>query len=325
MKSSPLKTIKTRFLSSQISSVSLALILLLLAVSILNGARFWKISNLITVTTNASVIGILACGMTIVIAMGGIDLSVAANASFAAMIMGFLNTNLGWPAPIALLIGLIVSGLFGAFNGAVVAYVGFNAMITTLSTQLIIRALCYIINNSLSIEVAGVFFKALGRTKVFDILPIYVLYFIAVIVIFSYILSNTAYGRKIMAVGGNESATYLSGINVRKVKVMTFTLCGMLSGLAGISNALSVSYATPQSLNGREFEVIAASVLGGVSLSGGKGSMFGTFLGVLVMAIIGNVLVLVGVQSYWQNFAQGVILLLAVYIDRLKNRGSEKM
>ena len=316
------KSLLSRIMKSQISSVVIALILLLLAVSILNGRAFWKIGNIITIASNATVIGVLACGMTLVIIMGGIDLSIAANAAFAAMITGFFSTNLGWNPILALIIGLAVAAAFGAFNGTIIAYQGFNPMIATLSAQLIIRALCYIINNALSIEVSVGLFKAIGRTKVFGILPIYVLYFLVVIVVFAYVLANTGYGRKVLAVGGNEGATYLSGINVRRIKVITYMISGILAGIAGIINALSVSYATPQALTGREFEVISAVVLGGTSLSGGKGSMLGTFLGVMVMAIIGNVLILVGVQSYWQNFAQGVILLLAVYIDTLKNKNS---
>lgn len=317
-----LKKLKSKFVNSRCSSVVLALLLLLLLVTVLNGARFWKLGNVITIASNASIIGIVACGMTLVIVMGGIDLSVTSNAALAGMVLGFCATTLGWNPVLSLFMGLAAAALAGLFNGFVVAVVGFNPMITTLSTQLMLRALAYIINNASSLEVSGSLFKVLGRYKFFGMVPIYVLYFLIVVCVFGHIMSNTAYGRRILAVGGNESATYLAGINVRKVKIVTFMLCGLLAGIAGIANALSVGYATPQSLTGREFEVISAVVLGGASLSGGRGSMLGTFLGVLVMTIIGNVLILVGVQSYWQNFAQGVILLLAVYIDTIKSRNA---
>ena len=311
-----------RFKNSQVSSVSTALVLLLILVSIFNGQRFWKIGNLITVMSNASIVGILACGMTLVIILGGIDLSVAANAAFASIVMGLFYVKLGTPPYLALILGLIISAAFGVINGMIIAYLRFNPMITTLSMQLIVRALCYTTTNAASLEVGGSFFKAIGRTSVFGRLPIYVLYFLAVIAVFAYVLSKTAYGRRVFAIGGNESATYLSGVNVKKNKVITYGLCGMLAGLAGIANALSVSYANPQAMTGREFEVIASVVLGGVSLNGGKGSMLGTFLGVLVMSIISNVLILIGIQSYWQSFAQGVVLLIAVYIDGLRTGGN---
>lgn len=311
-----------RFKNSQVSSVSTALVLLLILVSIFNGQRFWKIGNLITVMSNASIVGILACGMTLVIILGGIDLSVAANAAFASIVMGLFYVKLGIPPYLALILGLIISAAFGVINGMIIAYLRFNPMITTLSMQLIVRALCYTTTNAASLEVGGSFFKAIGRTSVFGRLPIYVLYFLAVIAVFAYVLSKTAYGRRVFAIGGNESATYLSGVNVKKNKVITYGLCGMLAGLAGIANALSVSYANPQAMTGREFEVIASVVLGGVSLNGGKGSMLGTFLGVLVMSIISNVLILIGIQSYWQSFAQGVVLLIAVYIDGLRTGGN---
>lgn len=312
-----------RFKNSQISSVLTALFLLLLIVSVLSGKRFWKIGNIVTVACNASIIGILACGMTLVIILGGIDLSIAANAAYAAIVMGFFYTNLGIQPIIALIFGLLASTIFGCCNGLIISYLGFNPMITTLSMQLILRAICYTTNNAMAIAVGGEVYKALGCTKVFGLIPIYVFYFLGVIVIFSYVLGHTAYGRRIYAIGGNESATFLSGVNVKLNKVITYALCGLLAGVAGIANGLSISYANPQAMTGREFEVIAAVVLGGVSLNGGKGSMLGTFLGVLVMAVISNVLILVGINSYWQSFAQGVILLLAVFIDTLKIRSAE--
>lgn len=312
-----------RFKNSQVSSVTAALVLLLILVSVFNGQRFWKIGNLITVMSNASIVGILACGMTLVIILGGIDLSIAANAAFASIVMGILYVKAGIPPYIALVAGLLASVAFGYCNGLIIAVLKFNPMITTLSMQLIVRALCYTTTSAVSQEVGGTFFKAIGRTSLFGRVPIYVFYFLAVIVIFSYVLTKTAYGRRVFAIGGNESATYLSGVNVKKNKIITYSLCGLLAGFAGIANALSVSYANPQAMTGREFEVIASVVLGGVSLNGGKGSMLGTFLGVLVMSIISNVLILIGIQSYWQSFAQGVILLIAVYIDGLRtNEGN---
>lgn len=312
-----------RFKNSQISSVTVALLLLLVLVSIFNGSRFWKIGNLVTVASNASIVGILACGMTLVIILGEIDLSIAANAVYASVIMGVLYTNLGVNPLLALIVGLIVSTIFGVINGLIISKLKFNSMITTLSMQLIVRALCYSTTNAVSMEVGGDFYKLIGRTRVFGRLPIYVLYFVAVIAIFSYVLTQTAYGRRVFAIGGNESATYLSGVNVDRTKIAAYALCGLLAGVAGIANALSVSYATPQAMTGREFEVIASVVLGGVSLNGGRGSMLGTFLGVLVMAIISNVLILIGIQSYWQSFGQGVILLIAVYIDGLRTSGNK--
>lgn len=306
-----------RFKNSQISSVTVALLLLLVLVSIFNGSRFWKIGNLVTVASNASIVGILACGMTLVIIL------IAANAVYASVIMGVLYTNLGVNPLLALIVGLIVSTIFGVINGLIISKLKFNSMITTLSMQLIVRALCYSTTNAVAMEVGGDFYKLIGRTRVFGRLPIYVLYFVAVIAIFSYVLTQTAYGRRVFAIGGNESATYLSGVNVDRTKIAAFALCGLLAGVAGIANALSVSYATPQAMTGREFEVIASVVLGGVSLNGGRGSMLGTFLGVLVMAIISNVLILIGIQSYWQSFGQGVILLIAVYIDGLRTSGNK--
>lgn len=196
-----------QFKSSQISSVISALLLLLIVVTIFSPKRFWKIGNIITVASNASIIGIIACGMTLVIILGGIDLSIAANAAYAAIVMGFFYTNLGMSPVISLVIGLVVSAVFGFANGTIIASLKFNPMITTLAMQLVIRALCYTSNNALAIAVGGTTFKALGCTKVIGLIPIYILYFVAVIFIFHYILTKTAFGRRIFAIGGNESAT----------------------------------------------------------------------------------------------------------------------
>lgn len=312
--------IKNKMKKSQISSIIIVFIILLLIISIIAGGRFWKIGNLITVLSNAAIIGVLASGMALIMIMGGLDLSIAANAAFAGMIMGYLVSNLSVPAPVAILAGLLTSALFGALNGFCIAIIGVAPMIATLAMQLVIRALCYLSNNAVGIPINNDFIKTIGTTLVFGKVPIYIFYFIAVIIIMAYLLENTRFGRKIYAIGGNEQAAYLSGINTKKVKVVAYVLVGLLGGVAGLMNTLSVSYSMPQAMNGREFDVIAAVVLGGVSLSGGRGTMIGTFLGVLVMTLIGNGLVLVGVQSYWQNFAQGIILLLAIIVDVKKNQ-----
>jgi len=155
----------SRFTHSQNASVTIALMLLLLLVTVFNGPRFWKLGNLVTVASNASIVGILACGMTMIILLGGIDLSVAANASFASVIMGVFYVNMGWPAWMSLVMGLLAALLVGMVNGAIIAYIRLNPMITTLATQLIVRALSYTTTNAVSNDVGGAFFKAVGRTR----------------------------------------------------------------------------------------------------------------------------------------------------------------
>lgn len=307
-------------IDSSVVSTIIALVALLVFFTIVVGERFWKIDNVITIAANASTVGILACGMAMVIIMGGLDLSIAANASFAAMMMGIMLVNVGAPSIVAMLVGIACSCVLGLGNGILIAKFRLNPMIATLSTQLIIRAMCYIVNNSLSLTIDTPFLKAFGRTMIFGRIPIYILYFILTFIVIGYVLRSTIFGRKIYAIGGNEQAAYLSGISIQKNKIVVYVLCGLLAGIAGIINAISNRNAMPQSFTGREFDVIAAVVLGGVSLSGGKGTMIGTFLGVLVLTVIGNGLVLFGVQSYWQTFVQGFILILAVLIDATRNR-----
>lgn len=315
-----IQSMKSKMKKSQLSSIIIVFVLLVLAITLIAGGRFWRIGNLITVFSNAAIIGVLASGMALIMIMAGLDLSIAANAAFAGMVMGYLIANVSVPAPVAILIGLLVASGFGALNGICISILKLAPMIATLAMQLIIRALCYLINNAVGIPINDSFVKAIGSTLVFGRIPVYIFYFIAVIIIMGYVLANTRFGRKIYAIGGNEAAAYLSGIDTVRVKFLSYVLVGFLAGIAGVMNTLSVSYAMPQAMNGREFDVIAAVVLGGVSLSGGRGTMAGTFLGVLVMTLIGNGLVLVGVQSYWQNFAQGVILLLAIIVDVKKNQ-----
>lgn len=317
---STMDNLKNKIKKSEISSIIIVFVILVLAISVIAGGRFWKIGNLITVLSNAAIIGVLASGMALIMIMGGLDLSIAANAAFSGMVVGYLIDKLEAPAPLAILAGLLAACLFGALNGFCISVIGVAPMIATLAMQLVIRALCYLSNNAVGIPINNDFIKAIGTTLVFGRVPIYIFYFIAVFIIVAFILANTRFGRTIYAIGGNEQASYLSGIDVKKVKIGAYVLVGLLGGVAGVMNTLSVSYAMPQAMNGREFDVIAAVVLGGVSLSGGRGTIIGTFLGVLVMTLIGNGLVLVGVQSYWQNFAQGIILLLAIIVDVKKNQ-----
>ncbi len=306
-------------IDSSVGSIIIALFILLILFSVLSWERFWRIENLITILANASNIGILTCGMAMAIIMGGLDLSIACNAAFAPVLLAVCLKH-GFHPIAALLIGIVSSCIFGLFNGLLITKGRLNPMIATVSTSLVIRALCYILTNAVSMPMDSSELFFLGRVMIGGKVPIYIVYFLLSCVVIGYILRSTRFGRHIYAIGGNEQAAYLSGINIDKDKIIVYIICGFLGSLAGITNGVANRNAVPQSFVSREFEVIAAVVLGGISLSGGRGTMIGAFLGNLVMTIIGNGLVLNGVQSYWMSFAQGIILILAVLIDAQRNK-----
>jgi ribose transport system permease protein len=188
-----------------------------------------------------------------------------------------------------------------------------------MGNQYIIRGLCYILTEAKTILFKNEALEFIGRGKILGI-PNSILIMAFVFFILSYMLNKTPYGRKIYAVGSNERAAYLSGINAVRTKMIAYIISGVASGIAGIITLSQVGASVPSSGVGSEMEIIASVYLGGVAATGGKGNLFGTFLGVLVICVINNGLTLAGVQSYWQTLVRGVVILVAVYVDTIRTK-----
>ena len=294
---------------------SLIALLVLIAIVSTMSPNFFTVNNLFNILQQTSVNAIMAVGMTLVILTSGIDLSVgsllALTGAVAASIVG-IEVN----ALVAVAAALALGAAIGAVTGVIVAKGRVQAFIATLVMMLLLRGVTMVYTNGSPVNTgftdnADLFgWFGIGRPPVW----IMAIVFLAA----WYMLHHTRLGRYIYALGGNEAATRLSGISVNKVKIIVYSLCGMLASLAGIIEVARLSSAQPTAGTGYELDAIAAVVLGGTSLAGGKGRIVGTLIGALILGFLNNGLNLLGVSSYYQMIVKAVVILLAVLVDNKK-------
>lgn len=303
-----------------------SLVVLLVTFSISSG-NFFQFSNLIGILLSTAVIGVLALGSTFVIITGGIDLSVGTVMTLSAVMTGVFITFWGLPVPIGILGGILTGALCGLLSGTAVAKMKIPPFIATLAMMMIAKGLALIISGAKPIYFTEAeSFANISQGSVlgslipgFDIPNAVLIFFIAAILGFL-ILSKTIIGRYNVALGSNEEATRLSGVNVGYWKIVIYTLTGAFTGLAGVMMASRLNSANPALGAGYELEAIAAVVLGGTSLSGGKGTIMGTVIGALIMSVLTNGLRILSVPQEWQTVVVGFVIILAVYADMLRRR-----
>lgn len=296
------------------------LLMLIVIVSILSPS-FLSTRNILNILRQTSVNAIIAAGMTFVILTGGIDLSVgsvlALSGAFAASLLAS-----GQSIIVAIMVAIIVGGIVGFLNGFVIAKGKLQPFIATLATMTILRGLTLVFTDGKPItlgsnEVAIAFGKIGGGT-IFSI-PVPVIITILVFIVCYYILNHTKMGRYTYALGGNEEATKLSGLNTDKIKIWVYTISGILSAIAGIIITSRLYSAQPTAGTGYELDAIAAVVLGGTRLTGGKGKISGTIVGALIIGVLSNALNILDVSSYYQMMVKGAVILIAVLLDRKSN------
>lgn len=267
-----------------------------------------------------SIEGIVVVGMTILLIVGGIDLSVGSVVCFSMVVSGalFLAGLDPWTAS---LIGIGVSALIGAAMGFFVTVVGLNHFITSLAAMVIVRGMCLVITKGtpLSLFTLPPSFKAIGQGN-FHGLPYVIIIFVVVVAIFDFLLRRATAFRKVFYTGSNEKAAQFSGIKTKQVKFWVTVLCSTLAGLAGVIYMARFGAATPTFGAGMELNIIAAAVIGGASLNGGSGTIFGAILGMALLSVVTSSLILLDVSVYWQDMIKGCILLAAVSIDHFLHR-----
>jgi L-arabinose transport system permease protein len=263
-------------------------------------------------------IGMVSCTMLFCLAAGDFDLSIGSVVACAGVLAAVVMTQTGSVA-LGILAGLGLGAVSGSINGYVVARLRINALITTLATMQIVRGLGFIISDGKAVGIGQEGFFALGSSALFG-LPTPVWITAACFIGFGFLLNRTVFGRDTLAVGGNAEAAHLAGIPVERVKIIIFTLQGIMAAFAGIVLASRMTSGQPNAGLGFELEVISACVLGGVSLTGGIGSMGFVIAGVLIMGIVQNAMNLMNVATFYQYIARGLILLAAVLFDRWKRR-----
>jgi len=274
--------------------------------------------NMIGLGLSVTTIGMVAATMLFALGAGDVDLSVGSTVAFTGILTAKL-LNVTGNVFISVLGGIIAGALVGLVNGIFIANFKMNPLITTLATMQIVRGLGLIVSNAVAIGITIPAFFKLGNNAIWGI-PVPILLTILIMAIFGVLLNNTAYGRNVLAIGGNKEAARLSGVNVDLTKIVIFTLQGLVAGFGGIVMASRMTSGQPNAALGFELDVISACVLGGVSLSGGIGTMSGVVVGVLIMGTVQNVLNLLNVPTFYQYVVRGTILLIAILLDQLKQR-----
>lgn len=283
---------------------------------------FFTRQNIFNVLRQISTNLFLACGMTMVIILGGIDLSVGSIIALSGCISAGCVARYNLPLPIALLMGLLVGLLVGMFNGAVISKTTIPAFIVTLATMNIAKGLAYVYTGGSPVRVVTKEWQFLGAGYV-GIFPTPVVFLVIVLIITAIIMNKTKMGRHMYAVGGNQQAAEFSGIKVEKVKFFVHAFSGLMAGLAGIVLASRMYSGQPTAGDGAEMDAIAAVVVGGTSMAGGSGKIGGTIIGGLIIGVLNNGLNLLNVNSFWQYVVKGVVILLAVFLDYFRNKGKK--
>lgn len=272
--------------------------------------------NIVNILVSASVIGIIAAPATLILVSGNFDLSVGSGVALIGVVMAWGAAN--YSIPVAIGLALATGLLIGVVNGFSVTVIGINALITTLAMLAILRGLALVLAGGQTLLLSD--FGWLGNARpLFDV-PLPVFIFIAVILIFGFIMRYTVFGRSMYAIGANPVAARLAGIKTKSAVFVSFILSGLAVVIGGLILVSQLGAASPQAGLGLELAVVTAVILGGASLAGGRGTITGTVLGVFILGVLNNGLTLMNIDSFWQQVAQGTLLLLAVGFDQLRLR-----
>ena len=308
-----------------------ALVILYILFAIV-GNNFFTWDTAENILQSAYYIGFMAFGVTFIIITGGIDLSLGTVMMCSALIGAYSFNAWGLPLGVGVVITLLVAMFFGLMNGLMVAKLGLPPFIATLGSQMVSMGIGSIITKvqaqtwpAASAEVGGWFKKALVRTKVFDAIPIGAIWLAVFFVIACLILHKSKFGRYLYAIGSNEEAARLSGINTANWKIGAYVLSGFFIGMAALFYAAVYSTITPGTGAGQEMHGITGVVVGGTSMAGGSGTMVGTLIGVFIMSVIKNGLPACGLQAPWQNFFTGLVVIGAVLLDIQRTKAAAKV
>jgi ribose transport system permease protein len=299
--------------------IPLITLLALCLVTTLLTDRFLSPLNLTNILVQSSIMAVIAIGMTFVIIGGGFDLSVGSTVALAGCIAAMVIVKFG--VAVGVLAGIAAGGAVGLANGMIIARLGVNPFITTLGTMVLVRGVVYLITGGAPVGDEGLpaVFIAFGSAR---FLGIHYLVWVPafLLLVLSWVLHATPYGRRVYATGGNREAAYLSGVPVERIITSTYAWCGALAGVGGVMLAARLQSGQPTAGEFYELTAIAAVILGGASLQGGEGTLYKSVIGVFIMIVLGNSLNLLNVDSYWQRVVIGAVIIAAAAADRLRSR-----
>lgn len=317
-----------RMMKNELSGLIIALAALMVVFGCLTSVFFTPL-NITNILRQVSLNAIAAIGMTMIIISGEIDLSVGSIQALAG-VAAVMALNATGSIFIAIIVALAIGVGTGLCNGALVTKLGLNSLIATLATMAIYRGIIMVATDAISQIVTVEGFSEIGAGSLFVVpgyfpgVPIPVIIAAVLIVIFHFVLSGSKFGRYVYAVGGNKESAKLAGLNVPKIKMQVYILGNILFALSAVILTSRLDSGQPNAGEGMEMNVIAAVILGGVSLNGGTGTLLGAIIGVVILGVIQNGLVLLNVNSFWQDIVRGIVIILAVYLDVRRKKSVEK-
>jgi ribose transport system permease protein len=302
--------------------VTLAVLVLFFALMSPNFIGWGNISQLLLASV---VTGVQAIGLTFVIATGGIDLTPGLGMAATSVIAGLTMTGLGWPIWLGVVAGLAAGALLGLINGTLIARVKMQPMIATLAMMMVCWGAGLVLAGGKTVSLRSVEgYNAIAMGETLPGLKNAVLILLALAVVAGVVMNKTVVGRYALAIGSNKEATRVSGINTARWEVLAYVICGLFTGVSGILMSSRLSSANPTLGQGYEMYAIAAAVIGGTSLRGGRASVFGAVIGAVTIQTIFNGLTVMGVQDQWQKVVLGVVVLIAVFVDIMRRGGKEE-
>jgi ribose transport system permease protein len=306
----------SRIFRGRETGVLMALIVLVIALSFL-GQNFFSTRNIFSILRAVSFEGIAALGMMLVMITSGLDLSIASNMALSGIVVSLLMVS-GVPVFPAILIAVLAGMGIGLINGLIITRIGLGPIITTLAMLSVVRGVAFMVTKGLPVVNLPASFTWLGQGMIAGVIPVPIIFFLLMAVLTHVIQRYTVFGYQLYATGGNEVASRYSGLQTKFITLIAYVLSGAFGALGGVLLIARLGVAQPSIASGYELTIIAAVIIGGTSLNGGIGSVLGTVLGVLIIGVIRNGLVLANIGGYYTQFANGLLILAAVVINRLR-------
>ncbi|MDC7290368.1 ABC transporter permease [Blautia schinkii] len=313
-----------KIVKSKEFAVSMVLLALIVFFSIVS-PQFMQAKNFFNIAKQIATVGICSVGFSFVLITGGIDLSVGYQISLDIVVTAVLMNSFGVHWVLACIIGMVMGTAIGLINGLIIVETHVAPLIVTLSMMTILKGVSYLITNGLAIFKFNETFVKLGQGTIAEIVPISLVFLLVIVIVGVFILNKTIYGRYFYAIGNNVEAAKLSGVNVKRVQLLAYGLCGFFTSIGAILMLARLNSAQSSTGDGYEFSCLTACVVGGVSSNGGKGTVLGAIIGCLIVGVLENGLAIMNVNEYVQEVIKGLVLLLAVVYDTMSLRKNEKV